>query len=216
MGGEQPAPGGTPAAAVKQAEEEEPDVIASLLGIFPYPEGAPERVLVLTESCPEGYDSRAQAAEIGGALLERVQAGWRVAARTDPIVELGSFGEAPAGKLVKLGPGRFGVAFFPGYANSGVTSVGYSLVAEVDGDLVEVLSLSDLEEENGGACDEQEKNCYEWSSAVAYEPGANRAWIDVVVRTKGTTLGEGEERKVESFSEETRWTFSDGKYRAVE
>lgn len=210
-------PGPTPPpAGAKPADEEEPASVATLIGLFRFPEGSPERVLALTGSTPEGYDAHGQQADVGGALFERVADGWRAVARNDAITELGAYGEAPPGKLVKIGPARYGVEFRPGYANSGIVTGAYSLIAEVEGELTEVLSLSGLEEENTGACDESERNCYDWSSAVSYEPGPNPGWFDVVVRTKGTTLTEGEERKVEPFSEETRWSFSDGKYRAVE
>ena len=217
VGGERPAAGPTqPASAATKAEEEEPENVASLIGLFPFPEGSPERVIALAGASPEGYDAHGQQADVSGALFEKATAGWRAVARTDAITELGSYGRAPVGKLVKLGPGRFGVEFRPGFSNSGVTSGGYSLITEVDGALIEVLSLSGLDEENAGSCDEEEKDCYAWSSAVSYEPGSNPAWLEVVVRTKGTTPGDGGERKVEPLSEESRWSFSDGKYRAVE
>ena len=193
-----------------QAEEEEPDMLATLVGLYRFPEGSPERALAITAANPRGYDAHGQAPQLGGALFEKGPGGWRALARNQAIAEMGSYGRAPEGKLTKLGPGRYGVEFRPGFSNSGITQEGYSLVAETAGSLGEVLALTSIAEENGGACDEGQGTCYAYTSDVKLEPGRNPDWLDVVVRTSGTRLGDG--RTVEEFTDGARFTFDGGVY----
>lgn len=205
---------GQPAPRGASADEAIPPTLAKVVGLYRYPAERPEHLLALVAENPEGFDSHGQAPTLAGDLFERVAGGWKLAVRTSAITEIGSYGEAPEGTLVQLGPHRWGVRFDPGFTNMGVTAQGLSLVAPVDAAIVEVLALGELASENSGDCDEAEKNCYSFESEVRFVPGSNPEWLDVEVRSHGTRLNN--EMTAEPFDETQRFGFVDGRYRSQE
>ena len=86
-----------------------PPTLVTVEGAYEIPDTAPERVLLITAANPEGWDSHGQAPTIGGALFEKVPGGWKAAVRTPEIARIGSFGKPPDGRLVQIGPKRWGL-----------------------------------------------------------------------------------------------------------
>jgi hypothetical protein len=188
-----------------------PPTLVTVEGAYEIPDTAPERILLITAASPEGLDSHGQAPTIGGALFEKVPGGWKAAVRTPKIAEMGSYGKPPDGRLVQIGPKRWGVEYTPGFSNMGVTSGGFALIAEGNGALRQVLALTGTSEENGGACDEDQDTCYAFDSEVSYGPGANADWFDVEITTSGSRAGR--DGKAEDFSETKRFVFDGKEYR---
>ncbi len=180
-------------------------------GAYEIPDTAPERVLLITAANSEGWESHGQAPTIGGALFEKVPGGWKPAVRTPEIARIGSFGKPPDGRLVQIGPKRWGVEYTPAFSNMGVSSGGFALIAEGNGALRQVLSLPGTSEENGGACDEDQDTCYAFDSEVSYVPGANADWFDVEITTSGSRAGR--DGKAEDFSVTKRFVFDGTEYR---
>lgn len=204
---------GEPASSGRSADEATVPVLATVEGLYRYPPAAPDHLLAIVAENPEGADSHGQAPVIAGALFEKVPGGWHLRTRNPSITEMGSYGAAPEGTLVQLGPSRWGVRYDPGFTNMGETIVGLSLLAPVGESLVEVLALGELEGDNSGGCDEAEKNCYELKSQVTFERGGNPDWFDVVVVTAGSRLNN--EMTVEEFRETHRYAFSGSVYQEV-
>jgi hypothetical protein len=186
-------------------------VLVTEEGAYEMPDTSPERVLFLTASNGEGDDSHGQAPAIGGALFEKVPGGWKAALRTEEIAKLGSYGKPPDGRLVQLGPERWGVEYTPTFAAMGVTEGGLAVIAETGGALKLVLSQTGISAENGGECDEAADTCYAFDSEIRYVPGAGTDWFDVEVVTSGSRRGEG--GKAEEFTETRRFVFDGTQYR---
>ncbi|QQR74627.1 MAG: hypothetical protein IPJ17_03275 [Holophagales bacterium] len=206
----EPGEPGEPAGPGRSADEATLPVIATVEGLYRYPPATPDHLLAIVAENPEGADSHGQSPGIAGALFEKVPGGWHLRARNPSITEMGSYGAAPEGTLVQLGPSRWGVRYEPGFTNMGESTVGLTLLAPVGESIVEVLALGELESENSGGCDEAEKNCYEFKSQVTFERGGNPDWFDVVVVTSGSRLND--EMTVETFRETHRYTFSGSVY----
>lgn len=197
----------------RSADEAVAPLLATVEGLYRYPLAAPDHLLAIVAENPEGADGHGQAPGIAGALFEKVPGGWHLRARNPSITEMGSYGAAPEGTLVQLGPSRWGVRYEPGFTNMGESIVGLSLLAPVGESIAEVLALGELESENSGGCDEAEKNCYEFKSQVTFERGGNPDSFDVVVVTSGSRLND--EMTVETFRETHRYTFSGSVYQEV-
>ncbi len=194
-----------------QQPAELPPTLVTVEGAYEVPDTTPGTVLLITAANPEGADSRGQAPTIGGAVFEKVPGGWKVLIRTPAIAEMGSYGRPPDGRLVQIGPKRWGVEYTPGFSNMGITTGGFALIAEGNGALRQVLALTGTSEENGGACDEDEDNCYAFDSEARYVPGGNADWFDVEIITSGSRAGR--DGKAEDFSETKRFVFDGKAYR---
>ena len=201
---------GEPSLPGRSAAEGVAPVLATVEGLYRYPPAAPDHLLVVVAENPEGADSHGQAPALGAALFEKVSVGWALRVRKDDITEMGSYGRAPEGELVQLGPARWGVRYTPGFTNMGESVVGLSLLAPVGGSIVELLSLGELEGDNSGGCDEAEKNCYDYKSQVRFEPRRDAEWFDVVVTTAGSRLSD--EMTSEKFRETHRYRFTGSVY----
>jgi hypothetical protein len=184
--------------------------LVTVEGAYEIPDTSPERVLFITAANGEGEDSHAQAPSIGGVLFEKVPGGWKAVLRTEEIVKLGSYGKPPDGRLVQVGPKRWGVEYTPTFGAMGVTEGGLALIAETGGALRLLLSLPEISAENGGDCDEEQETCYAFDSEVRYVPGTNAEWFDVEVLTTGSRRGEN--GKAEEFSQTKRFAFDGTRY----
>jgi len=67
---------------------------------------------------------------IGGATFSKQGDAWQLDTLTKEISTMGSWGSAPEGKLIKIGPERYGAAFQPGYTGQGITSESAVVIAK--------------------------------------------------------------------------------------
>jgi serine/threonine protein kinase len=175
-----------------------------------YTQGGRQRYLLITETVPAKYDCHACAPIIGGAVFSQVGDNWQLETDTKIISTMGSWGGAPEGKLVKIGPDRYGVLYQPGYTGQGITSEIAVMIAETADKLAEVLDVKDYSGDNGGTCGEGLATCYSFTSKLEFIPGANADYYDAKITTTGTK--EDDNGVIRSANAVKKYTFADGKY----
>ena len=169
-----------------------------------------QRFFVITETVPAHYDCHACAPIVGGATFSKQGEAWQLDTLTKEVSTMGSWGSAPEGKLIKIGPERYGVVFQPGYTGQGVTSESAVVIAETTGNVREVLTVEEYSADNGGTCGEGLATCYSFSSKLEFVAGSNPEFYDARVTTTGTKEDkDGNVRRVNSVK---KYTFANGKY----
>lgn len=190
------------------------NVYTSALLAQPYVESGVQKYLLLTQTVPARYDCHACAPMVGGATFSQVGNDWQLDNETRYVALMGSFGNAPAGKLIKIGPEKYGVVFRDAYMAQGTGGESLILIAEVEGTLRELLRLSEFSGDNSGSgCNEGSEiagPCWKYSSKVDFQPGTNPDYFDIKVTTSGTKLNDaGEVREVNAVR---RYKFTQGHY----
>jgi serine/threonine protein kinase len=169
-----------------------------------------QRFFVITETVPAHYDCHACAPIIGGATFSKQGDAWQLDTLTKEVSTMGSWGSAPEGKLIKIGPERYGVVFQPGYTGQGITSESAVVIAETTGDVREVLIVDEYSADNGGTCGEGLATCYSFSSKLEFVAGSNSEFYDARVTTTGTK--EDKDGNVRRANSVKKYTFANGKY----
>ncbi len=169
--------------------------------VAPFTEDGAEKYVVLAETALP-FDCHPCSAEIGGGVFVRAGDLWTLEARADYLGSLGSFGHAPKGELIQIGPGKYGFAFRLSYVSTGLGTSGLVVYASVDKDLEEILSI-----QTGLASVIEPK--WGYASTIEFVPGNNPRYYDVWVKTSGTKMDDGQLVSVE----ETRvYVFDNSKY----
>jgi serine/threonine protein kinase len=169
-----------------------------------------QRYFLITDTVPARYDCHACAPLIGGAVFSQVGNNWQVESENKIISTMGSFGSAPKGKLIKIGPDRHGAMFEAGGMGQGISNEVAVVIADMGETLREVLTVDEFGGDNGGACGEGLAACYSFSSKLEFVPGANPDYYDAKVTTTGTKEdNDGNVRRVNAVK---KYTFANGKY----
>jgi serine/threonine protein kinase len=168
------------------------------------------RFFVITETVPAHYDCHACAPIIGGATFSKQGDAWQLDTVTKEVSTMGSWGSAPEGKLIKIGPERYGVVFQPGYTGQGITSESAVVIAETTENVREVLVVDQYSADNGGTCGEGLATCYSFSSKLEFVAGSNPEFYDARVTTTGTK--EDKDGNVRRANAVRKFTFANGKY----
>ena len=168
------------------------------------------RFFVITETVPARYDCHACAPIIGGATFSKQGDAWQLDTVTKEVSTMGSWGSAPEGKLIKIGPERYGVVFQPGYTGQGITSESAVVIAETTGNVREVLVVDEYSADNGGTCGEGLATCYSFSSKLEFVAGSNAEFYDARITTTGTK--EDKDGNVRRANSVKKYTFANGKY----
>jgi serine/threonine protein kinase len=179
----------------------------------PFTQAGVQRFFVITETVPVHYDCHACAPIIGGATFSKVGEAWQLDTVTKEVSTMGSWGSAPEGKLIKIGPERYGVVFQPGYTGQGITSESAVVIAETTDSVRQVLVIDEYSADNGGTCGEGLATCYSFSSKLEFVPGSNAEFYDARLTTTGTK--EDEAGNVRRANAVKKYTFTNGKYSLV-
>jgi hypothetical protein len=168
----------------------------------PFRENDVDKYVVLVEMGAEGMSGHAQSAEIGGAIFYRVNNTWQIDLEQRYITSMGSFGHAPLGELVKIGPDRYGFIFHERYASTGIGGETVTIIAAIGKDFKIVFSVQT-------ALADVIDNKWGYSSKIDFVPGKNPANYDIKVTTTGTKIAEG---KVTPFEAIQLYEFTDAQY----
>lgn len=165
-------------------------LLVSSLGIFPIQENGETRQLMLFQSVPDdsNYGAHAEGAIIGAAVFRPIDGGWQEVRETRAITVAGSFGQAPNGKPIVLGPTQWGVLFEGSYTGQGET-VNYAfIIDQSEQGFVASNQNFDMGKNNNGSCGADANNtpCYSYSATLRTNPSLSggRYLLDLV--TKGT------------------------------
>jgi len=176
----------------------------------PFTQAGVARFFVITETVPAHYDCHACAPIIGGATFSKQGDAWQLDTLTKEVSTMGSWGSAPEGKLIKIGPERYGVVFQPGYTGQGITSESAVVVAETTGNVRVVLVVDEYGADNSGTCGEGLATCYSFSSKLEFVAGSNPEFYDARVTTTGTK--EDKDGNVRRANALKKYTFAKGEY----
>jgi hypothetical protein len=167
-----------------------------------YWEDGVEKCLVITNSA---FDySHVSQADIGGAVLKRINGVWHIAIFQPYITSMGSFGYVPKGYLIQIGPGKYAALLRGEWAGQGYEGEGCAIIAEIDGALRVILSLP------LSAVQEGEYNKLEWGYGSRLDFYEGRSPI---YSLKVTQFGINEKRQ--KFKKISVYTFSQTEHRYV-
>lgn len=174
-----------------------------------------DRYFVITRTAPSKSDCEDCVPVLGGAVFTRNGEEWELDAQSKMITRTGSHGELSNGRVVKLGPEKYGVMFHWKATSEGVTEEGDLLIAETKNGLKEVFSMV-TGGDNKKHCQDigayaDESPCWAYRSKLDFVPNANSSFYDLRVASEGTK--QVEENNVIPVRETKRFVFSETGYR---
>lgn len=178
-----------------------------------FQEGDTQRYIVITRTAPSKNDCEGCVPVLSGALFTKQGTGWKLDTQSKALSRLP--GELFGGKLVKIGPDRYGVNFHWKNTNLGVTEEGELLIAETKSGLQEVFSMvtsgnnRKFCEDNGLYNDDPA--CWSYTSKIEYLPNASTGYHDIRVTSTGNK--QIAEDEVAPVRETKRFVFAENGYR---
>ena len=156
--------------------------------VLPFDIPGTPRQLILIATATSKETCHACAPVTGVVMFELKHATWRVEYALQDIGNLGTFGRPPSAHLRRLGPAKPAVEFeldslAQGYEGSNVT-----LVAEVNRDLREVLSVA-IGESNEAAAMPPEQT-FRWQATIDVTQNIHQGFADILVKSSGTKAAE--------------------------
>jgi hypothetical protein len=175
----------------------------------PFRQAGEDKHLVITDDAR--VDTCSGCPVVVEAALFVIHGGvWQVESLQQIAVELStSLDNAPTAKVIPLGPDTDGIILGGGYQGQGFLIVTAAYVANVDGQLKQVFSLTTSESNRlSDACFEQQL-CYEYGTTIDLLRGDAPVYFDFRVTTGGTKLVDDQPV---TFSEVATYTFSSEAY----
>jgi hypothetical protein len=182
-----------------------------------FKQGERERVFVVTKTAPARGACDDCVPVLGAAVFSKVDDEWKLDTQSKAITRTGQHGELSGGKLVKLGPNKYGALFNWKHTSLGVTEEGLLLLAETKTGLKEVFSMitggnnKAYCQENGLYEDDPE--CWGYNSKVEFVPADDGGMYELQVVTNGTRAVD--QGQVENVRLMRRLQYSDSGYRPL-
>lgn len=186
-----------------------------------FKQGSQERAYLLLQSNPAGpiMDCHICSPLMGSAIFEKQADGWKLLSQTRHLAfGLGTFGQAPPARFVKMGSERFGIWLESSYSGMGTTTVDHILLAEVNGKLAEVWRAA-TDGDNHGMVDIHPY--YAYQSQLKFVPVKGQLWPDLYQYVTGTAYREDDTRyastgiKPVSVKETRVFKFDGQRYRGL-
>lgn len=96
---------------------------------------------VLFISKPFGGDCHSCGAGIAGVIFAKSEGKWEIEASNFVLDSIGSFGIAPKGQLLKIGPDKYGVAFLDTFYSSASDETCLLIYTNVNGEIERILNV---------------------------------------------------------------------------
>jgi hypothetical protein len=156
--------------------------------VLPFDVPGTPRQLLLIATAPPDETCHACAPVTGAVMFELKDGTWRVDYALPDISNEGTFGRPPNARVRRLGPAKPAIEFeldsmAQGYEGSGVT-----LVAEVNRDLREVLSVATGESNEAAAMPPEQT--FRWRATIEISDTIHHGFLDIVVKSSGTKPAE--------------------------
>jgi hypothetical protein len=187
------------------------DLQRNAYSVLPFDHAGESRWLILLAVTPANQNCRACAPVTGGVIFTRKQGEWKAEYDRSHIVSIGANGQPPSARAQTLGA-QPAVALEMSSMAQGLQSTTLTLVAEVQGQLKEVLSVETRESNEAAGLPEEQT--YKWQANVEPSPSSKDDFPDLVVKSSGTKPQE-ESQKAKPYSSTSIYRFSDGAYRLV-
>ena len=117
-------------------------------------------------------------------------------------MEIGSFGRAPKGQLMHIGPNQYGVLFRSTYASTGSSAESTFVIAYLNGKLSFLNSILTAEAE-------VVRNSWSYTSTLEFIPSQQLDFYDLKIVSVGTKYIEHE---ISQFEEVRIYALQDGNY----
>lgn len=183
--------------------EDDQDQIIRILLTAAYREADEEMHVLITETGPEGTGAHAAMAQIGGAVFHVVDNTWQLEIEQRSITMMGSFGHAPAGDLMQIGPDRHGFLFEPDWMGQG-NEAQYAVLIGIVGQTMKPIFNHEIFFHG-----ETENTVWEYTSEMDFVPGGNPDYYDIHLTTQGTQPIQG---TIVPFVNEEQFEFSGEEY----
>jgi hypothetical protein len=193
---------GTPAA----------DLQRTVYSVVPFDHAGEPRWLILLAVIPPNQTCRACAPVTGGLIFTRKNGAWQAGYEQSHIVSIGASGQPPRVRVQSLGAARPALAFEMASMAQGLEATSLTLVAEVQGQLKEVLSIETSE--SNAAAGLPEAQTYKWHAIMEASSSSQVEFPDMVVKFSGTKPTE-DGRKSRPYTTTSIYRFSGGAYRLV-
>lgn len=180
--------------------------------ISPFQQAGVDKQLLITAATPPEHTCHACAPIIGAFVFKKSGNDWELETEQKYVVELGSYGTAPDAKLTKIGKDTYGALFESGDSGQGLTSEAVVVIAKIDKEFKEILTV-ETGGDNFGACGDDLGPCWKFSSKYEFVPGKDENFFDFKISTSGTRSSEEGDSTV-PVDEETVFNFDGREYKA--
>lgn len=188
------------------------DLQRNVYSVLPFDHAGESRWLLLLAVTPPNQNCHACAPVTGGVIFTRKDGAWEAGYDQSHIVSIGANGQPPKARVQSLGPAQPAVVFEMASMAQGFQATTLTLVAEVQGQLTDVLSIET--QESNEAAGLPEAQTYKWQANVEPSPSSKTDFPDIVVKSSGTKAEE-EGQKAKPYSATSVYRFSGGVYRLV-
>ncbi|MFN8395435.1 MAG: hypothetical protein U0176_12395 [Bacteroidia bacterium] len=192
-------------------------------GVYPFETSEGRKMLLLTETLSrekdDWEDCHVCAPILGAVQFQEIDGAWFIESLRKDLGELGSWGQLPANKLVKLGPDEYGVLFNYGYTAQGITEGGIRLIGPIEGQFEALLDLNtSFSNEASFADPKNEEGAYSYNSEINFEDETPGAPYTISITRHGTRPVDGldGDGPIEKFSEKLKFVRKGNKYVEVE
>lgn len=189
------------------------DLQRTVYAILPFNRAGEPGWLVLLAVIPQNQTCHACAPVTGGVIFSRKDGVWSAGYDRSHIVSLGAFGQPPKVRVQALGGAQPAVAFEMESMAQGLAATTLTLVADVQGQLKEVLSLETAESNEGAGLPEDQT--YKWQASLEASSSdassLSTEFPDLVVKFSGTKVAEGSQ-KARAYKVTSMYRFGGGAY----
>lgn len=171
-----------------------------------------DKQLLITAAAPPEHTCHICAPIIGAFVFKKTADGWEIETKQKYVTELGVYGTAPDAKLIQIGKNAYGALFEAGDTGQGYTTESAILIAKIDDDFKEILSV-ETGGDNSGTCGDDLGPCWKFSSKYEFVPGKNENFFDFKISTTGTKGGD-EGGTIVPADEEKIFNFNGKEYKS--
>jgi hypothetical protein len=173
------------------------------------------KVIVLTEWAGferGGFDGcHGCGAGIGGGIFANVGGSWVVETKniSNTVDTIGSWGHAPDGQLIRIGPNKYGFLFFDYFGGQGYSASMMHVYANIAGELKPIITIPEFDEVMPYIIDDWLTLGHQ--SIYRFVPGNNPTYYDLQVSLAGLQPDELYENLIPR-DEKKRYTFNGSNY----
>jgi hypothetical protein len=176
-------------------------------------DGIQRRFLITYTTPGSSFDCFGCAPIIGGAAFSQQGDAWQLDSESRLISRIGSYGSPPAdeAKLIQIGPHRSALLFELSNSHMGSSDTGIVIIGEGQENFQVLFGFPDYSGENGASgCTETPGTCFDYSSKMTFEAGANSDYYDIKIVTTGSKPDK--KGKARPINQVRKLTFKDNKY----
>lgn len=182
--------------------------------VSPFKQQGIDKYMVVTTAAPPGHDCHACAPVVGMAIFKKDGNNWALELEQKYVDEIGAYGVAPEGKLIKIGDDNYGVLLESSDTGQGYTSEGVSLITVVNNKTFKRILTVQTAGDNSGTCGDDLGPCWKFSSKYEFAGGKDRNFYDFKLQSTGTKGADDDPTKVIPADETKTYQFDGTEYKS--